>query len=91
MMGFVLTGLVLIAGANVADVQADETIKIEVSFDAKDPAKPFPQGEKLLKDKAKQACGKKGKPELIGETVVTGISLAGGKPNITMSGTYACR
>lgn len=91
MMGFVLTGLALLTGANGAEAQTDEMIKIDVSFDARDPANPFPQGEKLLQAKAKQACGKKGKPELVGETVVTGVFMAGGKPNIIMSGTYACR
>jgi hypothetical protein len=91
MMGFVLTGLALLAGANMAEAQTDETITINVSFDPKDPANPFPQGEKLLQAKAKQACGKKGKPELVGDAVVTGVFMADGKPNIIMSGTYACR
>jgi hypothetical protein len=91
MMGFVLTGLALLAGTNGVEAQADKTITIEVSFEAEDPANPLPQGEALLLVKAKKTCGKMRQPELAGETVVTGISMATGKPNITMSGTYACR
>lgn len=91
MLGNTLVALAMLLAASTATWQADGTVKIDVTFEAKDINNPFPQGEKLLLSEAKSACGEKGKPVLVGETVVTGISLAGGKPAVTMSGTYACK
>jgi hypothetical protein len=69
----------------------DGTFEVSITFPANDPGNPFPQGEGLLKAKAKEACKGKGKPVAVSEPVVTGMAIAGGKPVITMSGAYACR
>lgn len=69
----------------------DGSFEVSLSFAAKDPGNPFPQGEGLLLAKAKETCSNKGAPVAVGEPVVTGIAIEGGKPVIAMSGTYACR
>ena len=91
MLGHTIVTLAMLMSANTLEWQDDKTVKIDVTFQAKDPMNPFPQGEKLLKKHAKEACADKGKPKQVGETVVTGISMAGGKPSVAMSGTYVCK
>jgi len=69
----------------------DGSFEVSVTFAATDPGNPFPQGEALLKAKAAEACKDKGTATPQGEPVVTGIAMASGKPQIAMSGIYACR
>jgi hypothetical protein len=90
MLGQIVAALAMLVGTSAATWQDDGTVRIDITFDAKDPMNPFPQGDKLLLQQAKQACGKKGQPQQIGETVLTGISLAGTTAQVSMSGTYAC-
>ena len=91
MLHIAIATLAMLSGAGSAVWQDDGTVKIAVTFAAEDPRNPFPQGEKLLMAEARSACGDKGTPALVGETVVTGIAMAKSGPQISMSGTYACR
>lgn len=91
MIGLTLAALAMLEQTVAILWKEDGSVEISITFIAKDPNNPFPQGESLLVAKAAAACGKKGTPVPIGEPVVTGIALAGDKPEITMSGTYACR
>ncbi|MEP0190615.1 MAG: hypothetical protein ABJP70_08335 [Erythrobacter sp.] len=91
MLGQALLAFALLATSSATEWQEDGSAKIDITFAANDPSNPFPQGEKLLKTAAKEACEDKGKPKQVGETVVTGISFADGKPQVSMSGTYVCK
>ena len=68
-----------------------KTVEVTVTFAASDPQDPFPEGGKLLLAEATKACGSKGTPEAQGEPIVSAIAMAGGKPQVSMSGIYACR
>ena len=91
MLSLTLAALAMLEQSAAIIWKNDGSFEVSLSFAAKDPADPFPQGEGLLLAKAKEACGDKGTPVAVGEPVVTGIVLAGGKPQISMSGPYACR
>lgn len=90
MFGQAILAVALAATSSATEWQDDGSAKIDITFAAKDPMNPFPQGEKLLKKAAKEACDGKGKPKQKGDTVVTGIAFADGKPQVSMSGTYVC-
>lgn len=91
MLSLTLAALALLEQTSAIIRKNDGSFEVSITFAAQDPGNPFPQGEGLLLVKAKEACGDKGAPVAVSEPVVTGIALAGGKPQITMSGTYACR
>jgi hypothetical protein len=91
MLSFTLASLAMLEQAAAVIWKNDGTFEVSVTFAANDPGNPFPQGEGLLKAKAAKACKDKGTPTEVSEPVVTGIAQAGGKPQISMSGTYACR
>jgi hypothetical protein len=91
MLGLTLASLVMLEQSAAIIWKNDGSFEVSLSFAANDPGNPFPQGEGLLLAKAKEACGDKGTPVAVGEPVVTGIAMEGGKPVIAMSGTYACR
>ncbi|WP_285712910.1 hypothetical protein [Erythrobacter oryzae] len=91
MLALTLAALVMLEQSIAIIWKNDGSFEISLSFAAKDPANPFPQGEGLLLAKAREVCGDKGAPVAVGEPVVTGIAIEGGKPVIAMSGTYACR
>ena len=91
MFGTALIILAMLANGASAAWQDDGSVVISVTFEANDPGNPFPQGEELLAKAAVQTCEGKGAPEMLDDAVVNGISMASGKPVITMSGTYACR
>lgn len=91
MLGLTLAAMAMLEQASAVVWKNDGSFEVSLTFAAADPRNPFPQGTKLLLAKATEACGDKGAPVEVAEPVVTGIALAGGKPQITMSGTYACR
>lgn len=91
MLELTLAALVMLEQASAIIWKNDGTVEITTSFVATDPRDPFPQGTVLLLTKAKDACGEKGSPVPVGEPVVVGITIAEGKPQVAMSGTYACR
>lgn len=91
MLALSLAALAMLEQSTAVIWKNDGSVEISLSFVAKDISNPFPQGESLLLAKVKSACGDKGAPVPVGEPVVTGISLEGGKTVIAMSGTYACR
>jgi hypothetical protein len=91
MLGLTFAALAMLEQASAISWKNDETVEITTSFVATDPRNPFPQGTVLLLAKAKEACGDKGAPVPVGEPVVVGITIAEGKPQVAMSGTYACR
>ena len=91
MLGLTLAAMAMLEATSAIIWKTDGTVEVTASFAADDPRNPFPQGEKLLTAKAKQACADKGEPVPVSEPIVTSIVLAGGKPQIAMSGTYACR
>ena len=91
MLSLTLAALAMLEQSTAIIWKNDGSFEVSLSFAAKDIANPFPQGESLLLAKAKDACGDKGAPVSVGEPVVTGIAIEGGKTVIAMSGTYACR
>ena len=91
MIGLTLAALAMLEQSTAIIWKNDGSFEVSLTFAAADPRNPFPQGEGLLLAKAKEACGDKGAPVAVAEPVVTGIALAGGRPQISMSGTYACR
>jgi hypothetical protein len=91
MLGLTLATMAMLEQATAIIWKNDGSFEVSLSFTALDPSNPFPQGEGLLLARAKEACSNKGAPVAVGEPVVTGIALEGGKPVIAMSGTYACR
>jgi hypothetical protein len=91
MFTLTLAALALLEQSTAIIWKNDGSFEVSLSFTAEDPANPFPQGEGLLLAQAKKTCGDKGAPVAVGEPVVTGIAIEGGKPVIAMSGTYACR
>ncbi len=91
MLGLTLAAMAILEQASAIIWKNDGTVEITATFAAKDPRNPFPQGVELLNDKAKEACGDKASPAPVSEPVVTGIAMTGGKPQIAMSGIYACR
>ncbi|OBV12249.1 hypothetical protein [Erythrobacter dokdonensis] len=91
MLGLTFAALALLAQTSEIVWRDAETVEVTVTFAAKDRGNPFPQGTALLKARAAEACGDKGTPAAQGEPVVTGIAMAGGKPQVSMSGVYACR
>lgn len=91
MLGLTLAAMAMLDQGSAIIRKNDGSVEVSITFVAADPSNPFPQGKGLLLAKAAEACGKKGAPVEVTEPVVTGIALAGGKPQISMSGTYACR
>ncbi len=91
MIGMTLAALAMLEQASAVAWKNDGSFEVSLTFVAADRRNPFPQGTKLLLAKATEACGDKGAPVEVAEPVVTGIALVGGKPQISMSGTYACR
>ncbi|MEO9462634.1 MAG: hypothetical protein ABJ242_07860 [Marinomonas sp.] len=54
----------------------------------------FAKAEKILKNRAKEACASKqlGEPKIEGEVMVTAISMTPeGQRQVTLSATYACK
>ncbi len=91
MLGLTLAAIAMLEQASALIWKDDGTVEISLTFPAKDPRNPLPQGVALLNAKAAEACGDKGLPVPASEPVVTGIAIANGGPQITMSGVYACR
>jgi hypothetical protein len=91
MLGLTLAALVMLEQASAIIWKNDGRVEITTSFVATDPRNPFPQGTIVLLTMAKEACGDKGAPVPVSEPVVVGLTIAEGKPQVAMSGTYACR
>jgi len=91
MLGLTLAAMAMLEQTSAIIWKNDGSFEVSITFAAADPRNPFPQGNGLLEAKAAEACKDKGSPTPVGEPVVTGIALAGAKPQISMSGTYVCR